>query len=39
MSADTIVVMDQGQAVESGTFDELMALNGVFTSLVQRQTA
>jgi ATP-binding cassette subfamily C protein len=39
ISADTIVVMDQGQAVESGTFDELMALNGIFTSLVQRQTA
>jgi NHLM bacteriocin system ABC transporter ATP-binding protein len=39
MSADMIVVMDKGQAVESGTFDELMALNGVFRSLVERQTA
>ena len=39
MSADKIIVMDKGRAVESGTFDELMAKDGAFTALVKRQTA
>lgn len=38
-SADRIIVMQAGVAVESGTFDELMAAGGVFTSLVTRQVA
>ncbi len=38
-SADLIVVLDAGVAVESGTFDELMAIDGVFKSLVTRQIA
>lgn len=39
MAADKIIVMDHGQAVESGTYDDLMAANGMFASLVKRQTA
>jgi len=31
--ADVIVVMDQGQVVEQGTFDELLALEGHFARL------
>jgi ATP-binding cassette subfamily C protein len=38
-SADQIIVMQNGLAVESGSFDELMEQNGVFTSLVARQIA
>jgi len=38
-AADRIIVLDGGIAVESGTFDELMAKQGVFTSLVTRQIA
>ncbi|MDI1288988.1 MAG: ATP-binding cassette domain-containing protein, partial [bacterium] len=37
ISADLIVVLEAGVAVESGTYDELLARNGVFTSLVKRQ--
>ena len=39
MSADQIVVMEAGVAVEAGTYDELMAKNGAFTALVTRQLA
>jgi len=36
-SADTIIVIDKGVAVERGTYAELMALGGVFASQVSRQ--
>ncbi|WP_294392033.1 ATP-binding cassette domain-containing protein [uncultured Sphingomonas sp.] len=32
-SADRIIVLDQGRIVEQGSFDELVALGGVFTQL------
>lgn len=35
--ADLIVVLDQGQVVEQGTFRELIGAGGVFQELVQRQ--
>jgi ATP-binding cassette subfamily B protein len=35
--ADTILVMDHGAIVESGTFDELYAQGGRFTQLVKEQ--
>lgn len=34
---DRILVLDGGRIVEDGTYDELMALDGVFTELVRRQ--
>jgi ABC-type multidrug transport system fused ATPase/permease subunit len=36
--ADRIVVLDQGQVVEQGAFDELLAVAGLFARLAQRQT-
>jgi NHLM bacteriocin system ABC transporter ATP-binding protein len=39
VKADRIVVIESGQVVESGTYQELMALNGRFTQLVKRQLA
>ena len=33
-----ILVLDGGRIIESGTYDELMAQNGVFADLVARQT-
>jgi ABC-type multidrug transport system fused ATPase/permease subunit len=36
-SADLIVVMEQGSAVESGTHDDLIRRGGVYAALVQGQ--
>jgi NHLM bacteriocin system ABC transporter ATP-binding protein len=38
-SADRIIVLDQGTAVQSGTYDELMQQEGLFVELVKRQVA
>lgn len=35
-NADRLVVMEQGKVVESGSHDELMALNGVYHRLVRK---
>ena len=37
--ADRIIVLDGGRIVESGTYDELVARDGLFASFVKRQTA
>ena len=36
-ACDRIIALDQGNIVESGTYDELMARNGFFAELVKRQ--
>ncbi len=36
---DRILVMDEGRIAESGTFDELVARDGLFVKLVKRQVA
>ena len=36
---DRVIVLDKGKIVENGTFDELVALNGIFADLVKRQIA
>jgi ATP-binding cassette subfamily C protein len=38
-NADRIYVLDKGAIVESGSFEELMEKEGVFTNLVKRQIA
>ena len=38
-NCDRVIVMDRGRVVEQGTFDELLALGGIFTNLVRRQEA
>ena len=37
LKADKILVLEHGSVVEQGTFEELNALNGRFTKLVQDQ--
>lgn len=37
-NADKIIVLDKGQIAEMGTFDELLANNGLFATLVNRQS-
>jgi len=36
-SADTVAVISDGLIVESGTHDELLDHNGIYTALVKRQ--
>lgn len=36
-SADTVAVISDGQIAESGTHDELLSQDGIYTSLVRRQ--
>lgn len=36
-NADRIIVMDQGQVIEQGNFETLMAQEGLFSRLMQRQ--
>jgi ABC-type bacteriocin/lantibiotic exporter with double-glycine peptidase domain len=35
--ADRILVLDQGRIVESGSYEHLLALGGVFTGLARKQ--
>ena len=39
VQADRIYVLQAGRVVQSGAFDELMEVNGVFSELVKRQIA
>lgn len=39
INADCIYVLDQGELVESGTYEKLMAQNGLFANLAHRQMA
>ncbi|MBR5207050.1 MAG: multidrug ABC transporter permease/ATP-binding protein, partial [Erysipelotrichaceae bacterium] len=36
-NADHILLLDEGGVKEYGTFDELMALNGSFAEMVEKQ--
>ena len=36
-SADMVAVVSDGQIAESGTHDELLDLDGIYTALVRRQ--
>ena len=37
-AADEIYVFDKGRVVEKGSYDDLMAMNGLFTVMARRQT-
>jgi ABC-type bacteriocin/lantibiotic exporter with double-glycine peptidase domain len=39
MNADRIFVLDRGVVVQRGTYDQLMAVPGLFSELARRQTA
>lgn len=39
INCDRIIVMDQGSIVESGTYNELLAKEGVFAKMAKRQLA
>lgn len=36
-SASTVAVVSEGQIAESGTHEELLEMDGVYTALVRRQ--
>lgn len=36
-TADTVAVVSDGQIVESGTHDDLLSRDGVYSALVKRQ--
>ena len=36
-SANTVAVISDGQVVESGTHEELLSKDGIYTALVRRQ--
>ena len=36
-NCDRILVLDQGKIIEDGSYDELIAQNGLFAELVARQ--
>jgi NHLM bacteriocin system ABC transporter ATP-binding protein len=38
-NADRIYVMDKGEIIESGSYEELMQIDGLFTKLAKRQIA
>jgi ABC-type multidrug transport system fused ATPase/permease subunit len=37
VDADQILVLDEGRVVESGTHDELVAANGIYKRMVDKQ--
>ena len=37
-NVDRVIVIDKGQIIENGGFDELVAQGGIFASMVKRQT-
>ena len=39
MNCDRIIVLEDGRLIESGNYEELMALNGRFAELARRQIA